>query len=111
MFGRKRAAEEPVRKPHPDPRIETQLQRILSLRQSAARKEDLCRQYAAEVDRLSRDYRYQIRNSFGNDTSKIEKRIVGLQGELRQLEQEIDGIHEDIAKRAGELTDTDLSYL
>lgn len=111
MFGRKRAIAAPARRPHPDPRTETRLQRIISLRESASRKADLSRQYAEEIRKLSGQYRAQAANGYGSRASDMESRLKDLQRETRQLETEIDGIHEEIAKRTEELDDADLSYL
>ena len=55
MFRRNRVPE--PRRPHPDPRTETRLQRIIALRESAARKSALIGQYTAEIGRLQRRYR------------------------------------------------------
>jgi hypothetical protein len=111
MFGKRHAPGVPARTPHPDPRTETRLQRIIALRESADRKGALIGQYTAEVGKLSTDYRSRVNYHFGNGTGHIKARIKDLQREIRQLEGEIDRTHEDIAKRTDELDDTDLSYL
>lgn len=107
MFRRNRAP----RRPHPDPRTETRLQRIIALRESADRKSALIGQYTDEIGNLSYAYRSEAANGEHRNATKLESRLTALQAEIRQLEAEIDGIHEDIAKRTEELSETDLSYL
>lgn len=99
------------RRPHPDPRTETRLQRIIALRESADRKSTLIGQYTTEIGKLSNAYRSETVNSYHSNAAKLESRLKDLQAEIRQLETEIDGIHEDIARRTAELSETDLSYL
>jgi len=111
IFRRHRAPARPPRQPHPDPRMESRLQRIIALRESAARKEDLSRQYAEEIGRLSAAYRKQARLGWGARAGDMEKRLKDLQSDTRQLEDEFGRVHDDIAERTAELSDTDLSYL
>jgi chromosome segregation ATPase len=109
MFRRNRAPE--PRRPHPDPRTETRLQRIIALRESAARKSTLISQYATEIGNLSSVYRSEVVNGYISNAAKLESRLKDLQAEIRQLETEIDDTHENIAERTAELSETDLSYL
>lgn len=110
MVGRKRRAS-PPREPHPEPRMEARLQRIVALRESAARKEALSRQYAAEIGNLSAAYRNEARSGNLGRAAALETRLKDLQQETRHLEGEIGTIHDQIAERTAELSDTDLSYL
>jgi hypothetical protein len=109
MFRRNRTPE--PRRPHPDPRTETRLQRIIALRESAARKTGLISQYATEIGNLSGAYRHQASIGQQSRAAAMERRLKDLQADIRQLEIEIDGIHADIAVITGELSETDLSYL
>lgn len=111
MFGRKRPAALPSRGPHPDPRMEARLLRIVALRESAARKEALSRQYADEIGELSKAYRKQAGLGERASAADMETRLKDLQQEARQLESEIGAVHEEIAARTAELSDTDLAYL
>lgn len=57
MLFRRKRAEPPDRRPHPDPRVEAELQRIVSLRRTVARREETATtaaKEAAEADRQSR---------------------------------------------------------
>lgn len=111
MFGRKHPAAAAPRTPHPDPRMEARLHRIIALRESAARKEALSRQYADEIGKLSEEYRKQAGWGNAEGAASMETRLKDLQQESRQLEGEIAGIHDEIAGRTAELSDTDLAYL
>jgi hypothetical protein len=94
--------------PHPDPATEARLQRIIALRESAGRKADLSRQYAAEIDKLSYYFRCNAGEPAGD---AAEARLVALQGDIRAIEAEIPAVHDEIATRIAELSDTDLAYL
>jgi predicted nucleic acid-binding Zn-ribbon protein len=111
MAGIFRRRHAPPRQPHPDPRMEARLQRIVALRESAARKGDLSRQYAGEIGKLSKGYRNRAFNGYPASAGDLERRLNALQGELRQVEAEIGRIHDEIAARTAELSDTDLAYL
>lgn len=91
--------------------MESRLQRIIALRESAARKEDLSRQYAEEIGKLSTEYRKLAHNGLGYRANDMEARLKDLQADTRQLEEEIGRVHDEIAERTAELTDTDLAYL
>jgi septal ring factor EnvC (AmiA/AmiB activator) len=108
---RRRPPARPTRQPHPDPRMESRLQRIIALRETAARKEDLSRQYAQEIGKLSTEYRTQAKLGQGFRARDMESRLKDLQADIRQLEEEIGRVHDEIAERTAELDDTDLAYL
>jgi hypothetical protein len=91
--------------------MEARLQRIVALRESAARKEDLSRQYAGEVGELSAEYRTRAKLGQGGRATGMERRLKALQADIRQLEGEIGRVHDEIAERTAELSDTDLAYL
>jgi len=115
----RRHREPPPRKPHPDARIEAELQRIISLRGSAARKEAQIGQYGAEVAKLHDQLRTassksMTGNLYGGLTANVqplERRVAALQGEMRKLEAEVGQVHDEIGKRIEQLHDTDLAYL
>jgi chromosome segregation ATPase len=114
------ASPPPSRRPHPDARIEAELQRILSLRATAARKESQVGQYQNEIAKLHDQLRaISHKNMTGNlygggltaNTQPVERRVAGLQGEIRKLETEVSQVHDEIGKRVEQLSDTDLAYL
>lgn len=109
MFTRK--APVPVRNPHPDPRVEVHLQQIIGLRESAERKAALSRQYANDVKIIQANYTYVTRAGYGSRVENIARQLKITQAEIRQLEQEILAIHDQISERTADLSDTDLSYL
>jgi chromosome segregation ATPase len=115
----RRSKEPPPRRPHPDARIEAELQRIISLRSTAARKESLIGGYGAEIGRLHDQLRTASRKNmddnlyggFRANIEPIERRIASIQGEIRKLEAEVGQVHDEIGKRIELLNDTDLAYL
>jgi hypothetical protein len=107
MFRRK-AEPEPERRPHPDPRTEAQLQRVLALYASARRTEARLADITAEqrlLDQKARAYA---------DEPGTSKRLAEQSGRLRaerlELEAFIGQAHEDITVRLGDLGD-DALYL
>lgn len=108
MFRREKTKR---RQPHPDPRIEVQLQRIIALRESAARKAALSVQYASEIEKVSANYRYVTSNGYLTRVPDIKTQLRDLQTELRQVEEEITAVHASISGLLMSLSDTDLSYL
>jgi hypothetical protein len=115
----RRSKEPPPRRPHPDARIEAELQRIISLRSTAARKESLIGEYGAEIGRLHDQLRAASRKNMDNNLyggflaniDPLERRVASLQGEMRKLEAEVGQVHDEIGKRIELLSDTDLAYL
>jgi uncharacterized small protein (DUF1192 family) len=110
----------PERRPHPDARIEAELQRIISLRATVARKESLIGQYQTEIDKLHAQLRtVSDRNMHGTlyggglkaHVLPLEQRVGSLQGEMRNLETEVGQVHDEIGKHIAELNDADLAYL
>lgn len=104
----RRRKEQPVRKPHPDARIEAELQRIISLRKAVTRKEELLardhQQIAGMRERLSRRPTW--------DAAKpVKQQIADLLEETQTLELQVAQLHDDIADRIGKLDDTDLAWL
>jgi Na+/phosphate symporter len=103
----------PERSPHPDPAVEIRLQRIISLRESAARKADLIQQYQHEIRKLGDSYRGMAESSYprNNTPSQIAKQMDNMHQQIRELEEDINLIHEKIYKHSTELSETDLSFL
>jgi hypothetical protein len=94
--------------PHPDPRIEAELQRITSLRKVIARREDLLdadhRQITDLRDTVSRHPTW-------DGTLGRRQQITGLLDETHALEAEIVKLHDEIAERIARLSDTDVAWL
>lgn len=113
MMRRKKHEPGPGQKrvPHPDPRVEIRLQRIIALRESAARRVVLIEQYRAEIEKLSYVYRDRIDDNCYAGARNTESRMMTLQNDIRLLESEIDDVHASIAKHAEDLNDVELSYL
>ena len=102
MFRRKRA----VRRPHPDPRVEAALQRIISLRAAVGRAEDRIANLHEEEERLRHDIRFDPGHAKAY-TQQIEDCV----SQAAAAEAAIPGLHDQIAKAIGELTDDDLLWL
>jgi hypothetical protein len=119
--GRRRTA--PARTPHPDPVTETRLQRILSLQAAVARQEAAAVEHLEELRsarKAQEDASYFLRvnnyaiNSGGNHDLLVgaaTARAVAAQSRLGEAESAIAVLHDEIAKRTGELDPNDLSYL
>jgi hypothetical protein len=105
---RKRAIEPPARKPHPDPRIEAELQRIISLRKTVARKEELL---AGDHLQITRMRERLSRRPTWDAATPVRQQIDGLLAETQTLEREVTQLHDDIAGRIAKLDDTDLAWL
>ena len=108
---RRTAPAPPARRPHPDPRVEAELQRIISLRKAIARKEADLGQIQAMVAKL----RDSARQNPNTDTTCGEggrlDQIRDYQRETEDLEAGVAGLHDEIAKRITALSDTDIAYL
>ena len=106
---RKRSPEPPPqRRPHPDARIETELQRILSLRKAIARKEALLDGDQAQLATL----RATVAKHPTWDGHYLRQRqIETLLAEIAPLEAEVAKLHDEIAERVGRIDDADLTYL
>lgn len=109
LFGKRRRtlASEP-RRPHPDARVETELQRIISLRKVIARKEDLL---AEDQQRISALRRAMVSNAGYDGNKDRQAQVRLLLEETQTLDTEIARLHDDIAARVDALTDTDLAWL
>lgn len=108
MFRREKTKR---RQPHPDPRVEVQLQRIIALRESASRKAALSVQYASEIEKVSANYRYITKEGYPARVPAVKTQLRDLQTELRQVEEEITAVHATISGLLMSLSDTDLAYL
>jgi predicted phage-related endonuclease len=106
MFGRRRKV--PERRPHPDPCLETELQRILSMRAAIARKEAALKDIQETVKYLRYDARFDPKSA---GTVQRFKQIERYRRETRELEREISRLHEEIEKRCAALDVVDLAYL
>jgi predicted nucleic acid-binding Zn-ribbon protein len=123
-WGRKNR-QEPQRTPHPDPRMEAELQKVLMLRRMADGYEEQIGHYMDVVDdaqdaidkailnhgRNSESLSYisakqlqQVTEASERRASRAEERISALRGEMRR-------VHEEIAELIAKLPDTDLAFL
>jgi chromosome segregation ATPase len=105
MFRRKAA---PPRLPHPDPRVEAELQRIISLRRALDRREA---QLDADTDSVRILRRRLRRDADAGEVPQWQQQIADLREEIERLEAEVAGLHDQVEKRIGTLDDTDLTYL
>lgn len=114
----------PVRQPHPDPRIELELQRILSARAVIARAEERIALSHMEIEsaRDQQDYAssHLRTNSYRGDPElrvyeaqmrAQRERIAGTAGSISDAEQLIAAMYDQIAELTAKLADVDLTYL
>ena len=110
MAWRLRSRTEKSRQPHPDPVVEAQLQRILSLRKLVALKEELAARDYREIRQLRRKFRKRI--IIDSDAAQAcLKQADALKQEVQVLADEIARAHDEIAALARELNETDLAWL
>lgn len=96
------------REPHPDPRIEAKLQRILSLRKMVADKEALVGQDHQQVTSL----RAKIEAHPNWDRASYQReQIERLLDEIGEMEAEIRNLHDEIETRLAGIDDMDLTAL
>ena len=105
---RRAAPAPPPRRPHPDPRVEAELQRIISLRKAIARKEDLA---ARNHDQIAALRETVAKHPTWSGHLDRQEQIVTLLEETGDLDAEVTGLHDEIAKRITALSDTDIAYL
>jgi hypothetical protein len=108
---------------HPDPEVERQLARVRQLQQRLTSKAGQVDAYQAEIGLLHKALRGHSHkltsSSVGPNTqagiqAAIDadgERAKHLQGEIRALESDIDGVQDDIDIRMGKLSPSDLAYL
>jgi DNA repair exonuclease SbcCD ATPase subunit len=113
----RRDRKNPSRKPHPDPVVETQLQRIISLQQNITTKREQITSYTDKIAALLEQNRYLTTRhpAYWHEHQQMiavnDKRVTGLQDEIRRLEADIDATHQAIIKLEAELDPTDLAFL
>lgn len=110
MTWRLRPRPEKSRQPHPDPVVEAQLQRILSLRNLVALKEELAARDYKEIRLLRRKFRKRIIID-GDAAQACLRQADALQAEVKVLADEIVRAHDEIAALTRELNETDLAWL
>lgn len=104
----RRRREAPARSPHPDARIEAELQSILSLRSVIARKEALLSTNAQQITTLRANL---IRHPTWDHAVEWRKNAAFLQRETAQVEAEVRAQHDEIRALMDKIDDTDLAYL
>jgi uncharacterized coiled-coil DUF342 family protein len=104
-FRRRRA---PDRRPHPDPRSEARIQRVLSLQRAAARKETGLDDLGEAVHQLREVARVDAGDRRGDSCLK---QITQIAKEQDELQAEIAKLHDEIAERLAALSDEELLYV
>jgi len=105
IMWRKRAS---ARRPHPDPARELELQRILDLRASIARRAELIAQYRREIKHLHAEARAD------GSTKRIEiflKEAAVLDRRIADTEDAIGRTGEEITKLQEKIPADDLAFL
>ena len=99
---------ERAREPHPDPRIEAELQRILSLRLMISGKEALIVRDHEQVASLRARL---ARHPHWNAASYQREQVDRLLEEIGGIEAEILTLHDEIKARLDLISDVDLTAL
>jgi DNA topoisomerase VI subunit B len=94
----------PERIPHPDGRIEAELQRVLALQRSAQRVESRLEAIHARVEDLEATAARKMSGSPSAAHDLLSMRPM-LQAEARALEESLPALHDEIAKRLAGLGD------
>ena len=105
---RRRAARLAVRDPHPDPRIEAQLQQILPLLAAARGNEEMLAGVRADYSRVSA-VASKHPNWDGHD--KRLKQIGHLADEIARLNAETAALHVRAQELCSGISDNDIVYL
>jgi len=96
------------REPHPDPAVETKLQRIITLQRAVARKEALLDQDQRDIASL----RSKVLRQPGSwHLRDWQAHIAALEEEMNGLEEEIRQLHDEIGERVAALDAMDVAYL
>ena len=119
MILRRRPRSVPERTPHPDPRVEQQLQHILTLRRLIASAEEQLRLYLDEIKSAQNQWSdYLNRYSRGTYYGTLSIAERASQNRLKAAETQIEKIRSDIRGLQGEVTqelsilgDNDVAYL
>ena len=98
----------PAREPHPDPRIEAQLQRILSERRMIAGKEELIERDRAEIAMLRAVI---TKHPNWDGLKRRQDQVAVLLAEIHATEAEILRLHDEIEARIDKISDPDLTAL
>ena len=103
-LGRTQPAPPPERTPHPDSRVEAELQRVLSMQRTAARTE--ARLGAVTLAQAKLDER---RRAYADDGKSVNDQLARqareLRDERRELEASLGPLHDEIAARLAALGD------
>ena len=97
-----------ARKPHPDPRSEAQLQRVLSLYEAVRRTEDRIEGITRSQD--SNDFERRQASPSERTSAALAQQAEELRAERASLEEFIAATHEEIFKRLLDMGD-DALYL
>jgi len=109
-WGRKRPVPSiPARMPHPDPRVEAVLQRVISAKNAIGRREAELDQHAADIATMQRRRRRAAGGS-PNVAADLGRAVAARQKEMIKVEEELAGLHADVATWLRDLGD-DALYL
>ena len=104
----RRHPEPPPRDPHPNPRVEVQLQQIISMRRAAGRNEDMLDDYRRRITGLN-DH---IAKHVGSDyLDRRRNEVERSNTEIKRLNRETAEIHDQIRELCAKLADDDLLWL
>lgn len=104
----RKASAPQQRRPHPDARIEAEMQRIISLRRAIARKETQLDENDNNLRRICKEMRI---NSGSAHNPERAAEADNIRSDSASLEAEVAKLHDEIAERIGRLEDTDLAWL
>ena len=98
----------PSRTPHPDPRVEVQLQQLPSLRRAAERNERLLDEHHSNQAHVSRAI---ARNSGSDCNPERAREIDRLSHEIGRLNAETAELHAQVQELCAKVSDEDLLWL
>lgn len=101
LLRRRREEPEPLREPHPDPRVEAVLLRVMSLQQTIERKHRAADQAMAGADSAARK---SLGGGGDYATDKLNT-ATSLRKAAEKLEAEIAALHDEIDQRLAALGD------
>lgn len=104
-----RKRKTPERKPHPDARVEADLQQIIALRRLADRKQSSLDDLQEDIRRCRSLARAEAGYKAGREATAMADK---LQDEtMPRIEAEVQAMQDQIRKAIEPMNDTDLAYL
>ena len=108
MRGRRRTAAPREREPHPDPRVEVQLQQVLSLLRAAQGNEGMLDRIRANHALVSE---MVARHPTWDGHVKRLAEIQRLNAEIARLNEETAALHAKVQELCSAISDNDLTFL